>query len=101
MMQADGAPAILAQLDGVFDGMEFEASVGNFSKVSGDTELSPVSGGFVAVRDFALPLAAKANSVGSGRVLNGNLPVTFKAVATSNLSSGTYTRQLTVTLTDV
>ncbi len=101
MMQADGAPAILAQLDGTFSGMDFKASVGRFAKISGDTELSPSAGGFVTIRDFALPLATKANSTGSGRVLNGNLPITYKAVATSNLSSGIYARQLTITLTDI
>jgi hypothetical protein len=101
MSQANGAPAVLAQLDGLFSGVDFKAYVGAFSKQAGDTELVPATTGYVTVRNSAVPLAMKGNSTGSGKVLRGTLPVTYKAVATSNLSSGVYSQQLMITLTDI
>ncbi|MFA6600731.1 MAG: hypothetical protein WC352_00285 [Candidatus Omnitrophota bacterium] len=101
MMQASGAPAVMAQLDGVFPGVDVRAQVGAFSKMAGDTELIPASSSYITVRDSAVPLAMKGSSTGTGRVLSGTLPVTYKAVATSDLASGVYARQLTLTLTDI
>ncbi len=101
MTQADGAPAVTAQLDGLFEGVELKASVGNYSNESGNTALAPAAGGYVAIRDAATVLAVKANSTGDGKVLHGALPISYKAVAVNDLASGSYTRQLTLTLTDI
>lgn len=102
MSQADGATAVTAQLeDGLFADIDFKASFGGFSKKSGDTELAASSSGYVAIQDSATPIAVKTNSSNGGKTLNGSLRVLYKAVASKNLTSGNYSRQLTLTLTDI
>jgi len=101
MSQADGAPAILAQLDSLFPGMELKASVGGFVKRSGNTELAPVGSGFVNIQDAQTALMTKQNSSGNGHLLHGDFPVTYKAIANESLSAGDHSRQLILTLTDI
>lgn len=101
MSQADGAPAVLAQLDTLFPGMELKAAVGGYVKKGGNTELAPVGAGFVGIQDSQTALMTKQNSSGDGQVLHGDFPVTYKAVAQQTLDAGDYARQLTLTLTDI
>jgi len=101
LQQADGANVLTATLDNRLSDMDFQASVGAYSKTSGDTELVPAQAGYVTVQDSETSLAVKSGSVGSGQLLKGTLPVTYKAVATSDLPSGTKSQRLTITLTDV
>ncbi len=101
MSQADGASAVLAQLDAVFPGMDLKASVGTYAKRSGNTELAPVNSGFVSIQNSQTALLAKQHSSGDGHLLYGNFPVTYKAVARQSLMAGDYARQLILTLTDV
>lgn len=101
MSQSDGNPALLAQLDSLIPGMNIRASMGNFSRTHGNTELAAVSSDFITIGSNTTVLAQKANSSGNGHLLRGNFPITYKAVADTELISGNYTRQLTVTLTDI
>lgn len=101
MSQSEGAPAIIAQLDNEFPDIEFMVQVGPFIRDGGNTELHPSSSGFVAVDTSTTALANKANSTGDGKLLRGRITMTYKAVAQSTLSSGEYSRQLIITLTDV
>lgn len=101
MSQADGASAVLAQLDSLFPGMELKASVGGFVKRSGNTELAPAGAGFVNIQDAQTALLTKQNSSGDGQLLHGDFPVTYKAVAKQVLTAGDHARQLILTLTDI
>lgn len=101
MNQADGATAVVAQLDSTLPDMDIKASAGTYTKQGGDTELVPSTSGFVNVQNSATPLFVKQNSSGGGHVLRGSFPVDYKAVARATLPSGDYSRQLSVTLTDV
>lgn len=101
MSQGDGAPTVSAYLNDSFEGIDFKASFGNFSKGGGNTELAPAVPGFVVIGSAPTVLATKANSTGDGKVLRGQFPITYQASARSQLASGDYTRQLTLTLTDI
>jgi len=101
MSQADGAPAVLAQLDSLFPGMELKAAVGSFVKQGGNTELAPAGSGFVNIQDAQTALLTKQNSSGDGHQLHGEFPVTYKAVAKQALTAGDHSRQLILTLTDI
>lgn|SRR3989338_7490705 len=101
MSQGDGAPTVSAYLNDSFEGIDFKASFGNFSKGGGNTELVPAAQGFVVIGPTPTVLAAKANSSGDGKVLRGQFPITYQASARSQLASGDYSRQLTLTLTDI
>lgn len=101
LMQAEGAPAVMAKLDGSLPDMELQVKVGSYSKEGGNAELAPISGDFVVLNESDVALAKKANSQGDGRVVNGYLEMTYKALATSNLTAGDHARQLTLTLTDI
>ncbi len=101
MSQPDGAPAVLAQLDALFPGMDLRASVGPYVSRGGNTELASLNSGFVNIRNAQTALLAKQHSAGDGHLLYGDFPVTYKAVALESLMAGDYARQLTLTLTDV
>ena len=101
MMQAEGAPAVTAKLDGTFPNIDFKVQVGTFIKEGGDTELGPLSSAFISLGESETPIAAKKNSIGDGKLLRGQIVMTYKAVAKSRLTSGEYSHQLMVTLTDV
>lgn len=101
LMQSEGAPAVMAKLDGSLPDMELQVKVGSYSKEGGNSELAPVSGDFVTLNESDIAIAKKANSQGDGKLLRGQIAMTYKAIATSNLTAGEYARQLTLTLTDV
>ena len=101
LTQSEGAPAVSARLDSDFPDMDFKVKVGPYTKEGGNAELSAVSGDFVTLSESDIPLAKKANTQGDGKLLRGQIAMTYKAVATSPLTSGEYSRQLTVTLTDI
>lgn len=101
MSQPDGSPAVLAQLDSLFPGMELKASVGGFVKRSGNTELASAGSGFVDIQEAQTALLTKQNSSGDGHLLHGDFPVTYKAVARQALTAGDHSRQLILTLTDI
>lgn len=101
MSQPDGSAAVTAQLDDEIPGIDFKAVVGGYQKQSGNTELGAIAAGPVLLRSSQTVLAAKKNSSGDGRLLDGVLPVTYRAQAREVLQSGTYARQLTLTLTDI
>ena len=101
MMQSEGAPAVIASLDDDFPNMDLKVKVGSYTKEGGNTELSAVASDFISVGPSETPLAKKGISAGDGKLLRGQIAMTYKAVATSTLSSGEYSRQLIVTLTDI
>ena len=101
MMQSEGAPAITARLDGTLPDIDFKARVESYAKQGGNTELGAVVPDFVTVKDSDTVLARKANSTGDGKLLRGQLQVSYKAVAAASLQAGQYAQGLTLTLTDV
>jgi len=101
MMQSEGAPAMTVRLDGMFPDIDFKARVESYAKQGGNTELGAVVPDFVTVKDSDTVLARKANSTGDGKLLRGQLQVSYKAVAAASLQAGEYAQGLTLTLTDV
>ena len=101
MMQSEGAPAITASLDGDFPSIDLKVKVGPYTKEGGNTELSAVAGDFISIGLAGTSLVKKGTSVGDGKLLRGQIAMTYKAIATSSLSSGEYSHGLTITLTDV
>lgn len=103
MRQADASPAINANLDFAYDRLELKAEVGAFSKTSGNTEIAAQAAGFVTVGTNNVTLAKKTGSTigGDGKLLNGSIPITYKAVATDNVPSGDQTHTLYITLTTI
>jgi len=101
MMQSEGAPAVTARLEGTFPDIDFKARVESYAKQGGNTELGAVVPDFVTVKDSDTVLARKANSTGDGKLLRGQLQVSYKAVAATSLQAGEYAQGLTLTLTDV
>lgn len=85
------------------DGIEIQADVGGFANqgTPGHAQIQEHQAGFQAVGTEPVPLADKgASSGGQGGVLNGTLPIAWKAAATEDLPAGTYPVILTVTLKD-
>ena len=85
------------------EGIELKADVGTFTNngTDGDIVLHPASSGDQVVGTDPTPLADKEITSGTqANVLNGTLPVTWKAGAKQDLSSSEYPVTLTVTLRD-
>ena len=101
MTQPEGAPAVSARLDDSFSDIDLKARVGSYIKESGNIELGPVSSDFVSIGNSETAIAKKSNSTGDGKLLRGQVAISYKAVATATLKAGEYSRQLTLTLTDV
>jgi len=101
MGQADGTAAINANLDNLYENVDMKAQVGTYTKISGNTELAAANAGYVTIGTTNVAIANKDNTdVGTdGKLLNGTLPVTYKAVATADLSTGSQIHFLFVTLT--
>ncbi len=101
MGQADGDTAINANLDALYDGVDFKAQVGSYNKIAGNTELAAANAGFVTMGTSNLGIAKKANSEAGtdGKLLEGTLPITYKAVATEDLPFGAQAHYLFITLT--
>jgi len=101
MGQADGDTAINANLDFLYESIDFKAQVGSYTKIAGNTELAAVDSGFVTVGTSNLAIANKDNTDAGtdGKLLNGTIPVTYKAVATDDLPTANQTHLLFITLT--
>ena len=103
MQQADGAVALRAHLDFPYDRIDLKAQVGTYSKTSGNTELVAANSDFVAIGTSNVTLANKGNTAegSDGKLLDGTIPVTYKAVATDDVPSGDQIHILDVTLTTI
>lgn len=103
MRQADSSPAINANLDFLYDRIDLKADMGDYIKTSGNTSLVEAGSGFVTIGTDNVTLANKGNTdQGSdGKLLRGTFPVTYKAVATSDVPSGDQIHVLYVTLTTI
>lgn len=103
MRQADSSPAINANLDFLYDRIDLKADMGAYVRTSGNTELVEAESGFVTIGTSNVTLANKGNTdQGSdGKLLHGTFPVTYKAVATSDVPSGDQVHILNVTLTTI
>ena len=103
MRQADGSPAINANLDFSYDRLALKADMGSYVKTSGNTSLVEAASGFVTIGMQNITLANKGNTTqgSDGKLLRGTFPVTYKAVATDDVPSGDQVHILYVTLTSI
>ncbi len=102
IQQGDDATVIDAAIDFAYDRIDLKAQVGSYTKTAGNTELQAASAGYVTIGAGSnTVLAKKANTTADsdGRVLQGTFPVTYKAVATADLSAGDQTHILYVNMT--
>jgi len=94
---------VSAQIDSAIYGVALKADVGTYANIgsTGNVALTEHAAGFATVGTTAVNLAKKATTTGNQKkILNGNLPITWKATATEDLTEGDYTTNLTVTLKD-
>lgn len=89
---------VTGQLSAAFAGMDFTADVGAYSKTSGNVSLVEAASGFITIGN--LSAASLADKDGAGKKSKGVLPITYKAVATSDLDAGDQTSTLTISVID-
>ena len=95
---------VAAKLNALIYGVDLKGDPGAYANIgsSGNVPLSESGAGFITIGTLATNLADKAATTGNQqKVLNGNLPIIWKAVATQDLTSGSYPATLTVTLKDI
>ena len=92
---------LTGQLAALFPNIDFQADVGAFTKVSGNATIVEAGAGFRTIGAAApLGLANKQVDSGTGKMVNGTLPITYKAVALNDLETGTFTQTLTISFID-
>jgi hypothetical protein len=92
---------VAGQLSDLFTGMDLQAKVGPYTKTSGNASLLASSGNFTSIlATSAVGLADRVLDSGSGKSINGKLPIDYKAVATQDLDAGDQTKTLTVSFID-
>ncbi len=94
---------VSASVSGAAEGIDLKADVGQFvnNGTEGNILLHAASSGEQVVGQVPVALAGKEATTGTqASVINGTLPVAWKASATQDLSSGNYPVTLTVTVKD-
>ncbi len=91
---------VLARVDQELPGIRFEAQMGTFNKLSGNAHLVPIDPGFVPLTTSDTGLADKVIDEGDGRILDGTAPITYRAVATQDLTAGQQFAVITVSFVD-
>lgn len=104
MGQADGDTAINANLDNLYTDVDVKAQVGTYARNGtnpGNTSLAATNAGYVTIGTSNVAIAKKASTDAgtNGKLLNGVLPVTYKAVAKADLPTGSQVHYLFITLT--
>jgi hypothetical protein len=97
---ADGATVVYAHLNNAFDDIQLFANVGVYVKQGGNASLMEVTAGEVEILTTATDLAKKVIDSGNGKILRGQMPITYRATAATDLQSGNQSRTLTVTFSD-
>jgi hypothetical protein len=102
MSRADGEPAMNISLDAAFDRAELQAQVGSYTNNSTSldkTELAAINPSYLPISaGVNTDVAKKASSIGSGKILEGTIPITYRAVATDDMAKGNQTHLMFVTL---
>lgn len=91
---------VLARVDQELTGVRFEAQMGPFTKTSGNAHLVPSHSGFVSLTTADTGLADKVIDEGDGLVLDGTASITYRAVATQDLTAGQRYAVITVSFVD-
>lgn len=91
---------ISGHLEQLIPGIDFQANVGSYSKQSGNASLVPASAGFVVVTTDETGLADKVVDEGDGKLVDGTLTITYRAVITGDQPAGQQTGMYTVSFVD-
>lgn len=92
---------VTAQLGTLFTNIDLKADVGAYNKLGGTASLIEAASGFTTVlAASAVSLANRQIDSGTGKIVRGVLPITYKAVATNDLDAGNLTQTLTVSFID-
>jgi hypothetical protein len=87
-----------AQISSLIDGVDLEGDVGTIFHRPGSVQLLEQASGYSTVETTLTGLVKKDAS--SSRILSARIPVTWRASATKDLTSGEYNTSLTVTVKD-
>lgn len=91
---------ISGHLEQLLPGIDFQANVGSYSKLSGNASLVPAASGFVVVTTEETGFADKVVDEGDGKLVDGTLMITYRAVITGDQPAGQQTGMFTVSFVD-
>ena len=92
---------IQANLSGPLDNVDLMAKVGTYRKQAGNGQLIAEYDGFKTVGQAEVNLCNRKTDFGNGRVLMGQIPINYKAIATNDLERSPNTQTLHITLADI
>jgi len=90
---------IQAKLDSPFDSIDFKASPGGYVKTGGNASLVAANSGYVTVSTESVNLYNKQTDEGTGKIVEGNFPISYKALALSDLAPSNTSRNLVISIT--
>jgi hypothetical protein len=92
---------IEAELDGLFDDIDFKADMVGYTKKGGTASLTEASpAGFKVIGTSKVSLCDRKVDSGNGKLIKGELTINYKAVAKADLDAGDQSQSLTLTFTD-
>jgi hypothetical protein len=92
---------VTGQLGALFTGIDLKASVGTYTKASGNARLLASTAGYVTIlAASATNLADRTIDAAPGKTIRGILPITYRATATADLDAGTQSNTLTISFID-
>lgn len=93
--------AVSGKMDAVFTGADLKAKAGTYTNVSGNAALVATNADYITLTAASQNLMNKTAGTGNGKTVRGNFPISYKAIATADLSpDSNQTQTVTITLAD-
>lgn len=88
---------LIAQINSVFDGVDFYVQLGAYQNLGGNASLVKAGSDFILLSSSMHSIANKQKLSGNGKILWGNFSMLYKVTANKDLEAGNQTRILTLT----
>jgi len=92
---------VSAKLASLFTDLSLRGDPGAYVKTGGNAHLEESAVGYITIDAVGVNLMNRVTDSGTGKVTRGTFPVSYKAVASADLSPDVQIQNLTITLTDV
>lgn len=91
---------VVLKMDQVLSGMDFQSRFDSYTNNTGNASLVAAQGGFVTLGTTDIGIADKQTLSGDGKILDGVMVLSYRAVATEDLAAGDHIAAVTVMFVD-
>ena len=91
---------VMVRMDVLMDGIALESRLDSFSSRGGNAHLVSRGSGFSTLNTFDQGVADKVTDQGDGKIVDGDMILSYRARATADLAAGQHEATVTVTFID-